>query len=112
AFFENGGTTCYVVRVAASTSAIPFAVPQTASFTLPTGDLGTQVTTLSQALGSGKNSLAVASTAGLVPGDVIAIGDVTRPVEAVVATVADAQNLSCPARWRRAWPRAPRSGCW
>jgi len=94
AFFENGGTTCYVVRVAASTSAIPFAVPQTASFTLPTGDLGTQVTTLSQALGSGKNSLAVASTAGLVPGDVIAIGDVTRPVEAVVATVADAQNLT------------------
>lgn len=94
AFFENGGTKCYVVRVAASTSTVPFAVPRTASFTLATGDDGTQVTTLSQALASGLNTLSVASTQGLAPGDVISIGETSRPVQAVVATVLDPHNLT------------------
>ena len=94
AFFENGGTTCDVVRVAASTSVAPFTVPRTASFTMPVGDLASQVTTLSQASVSGKNTLTVTSTAGLSTGAVIVIGDPTASAVSVVASVVDAQNLT------------------
>lgn len=37
AFFENGGKTCYVVRVAATTATDPLQQPATAFFTLPSG---------------------------------------------------------------------------
>jgi phage tail sheath protein FI len=94
AFFENGGTTCYVARVAASTSADPSSVPRTAWYTLPTGNLATPATTLGQAAAAGATNLTVASTAGLAPGAVLAIGDLNAPAVAVVATVVDGQNLT------------------
>ena len=94
AFFENGGRTCYVARVAGSTSADPFSVPRTATFALPTGNIATPATTLSQPAASGATKLTVVTTANLGAGTVLAIGDLAAPAMAVVATVVDGQNLT------------------
>ena len=82
AFFENGGTMCYVARVAASTSADPSSVPRTACFTLRTGNAATPATAVSQPAAAGGSELTVASTANITPGAVIAIGDRAAPAVA------------------------------
>lgn len=91
AFFENGGTTCYVVRVAASTASNPLYNPQSASFTLPLGDAATQVTTVIQSNGT---NLTLGSTAGLVQGTVIGVGPAGALQLTTVATVVNGQNLT------------------
>jgi phage tail sheath protein FI len=91
AFFENGGTTCYVVRVAGSTAGDLLSNPQAAYFTLPLGDAAAQVTTVIQS--SGVN-LTVASTLGLVAGTVIGVGLAGELQPATIASVANGQSLT------------------
>src|SRR5260370_21918837 len=76
AFFENGGTTCYVVRVASAAAGRYFDGAQTAAWSLSRGDDASQLTTLTQALKGGANevNLTVASTAGFPPGAVAGVG--------------------------------------
>jgi phage tail sheath protein FI len=97
AFFENGGTTCYVARVAASTADRSFDAPRAASCKLSTGNQAAQITTLSQPVKAGGNSsaLTVGATLGFVSGAVIGVGSsdsclTLRTVQAVV----DAQTLT------------------
>jgi uncharacterized protein len=96
AFFENGGTTCWVVRVAASSSHQAFTAPRTASFTVPMRDDAVPVTTLSQAVNQRNDppTLVVASTAGLAPGAVVGLGAAGALDLGLVATVPDAQHLT------------------
>jgi phage tail sheath protein FI len=94
AFFQNGGRKCYVVRVAASSSANRAAVPRTASFTLSAGDAGKPVTTLTQAWSRSSNELTVVSTAGFFPGAIIGVGpSATRLAAATVKNVVNDHSL-------------------
>lgn len=91
AFFENGGTTCYVARVAASSSSDPLSTPQTAYFALPKGDAATQVTTVTQSNGV---NLTLGSTQGFVAGTVIGVGLAGALQITTVASVTNGQNLT------------------
>jgi phage tail sheath protein FI len=73
AFFENGGKTCYVVRVAATTAADPLQQPATAFFTLPSGP-AVQIGTIGLVVNPFECTLALAAGAQApVAGDLIGI---------------------------------------
>jgi hypothetical protein len=72
AFFENGGTTCYVVRVAATDHADPRQRPRPAAFALPM-DKPQQVGVLTADQAPGQNELELDNAAKLSEGDLVAI---------------------------------------
>ena len=77
AFFENGGTTCHVVRVAATNHADPLQRPRVASMVIPDGSDPLRVGSLSSAVEKGKTELTVTytGTERLGDGDLVAIRD-------------------------------------
>ena len=92
AFFENGGDTCYVVRVAATTAANPADRPAKASFALPSGS-PSFVGKLGQIV-SPFQSRCQPSDLPLSPGDLTLIdgGGLTQ-LNQVVAVLRDGQIL-------------------
>ena len=73
AFFENGGTTCYVVRVAATHHSDPLKRPRAASFVLPGEGEPQEVTELAEDVVEGQTDLVVDDISGLAAGDTVAI---------------------------------------
>jgi len=74
AFFENGGTTCYVVRVAATHHADRSQRPRAASFALPGGAAAVEVARLGAAVDAGQTDVSLKDVRGpLEEGDLIAI---------------------------------------
>ncbi len=75
-FFENGGTTCYVVRAAATRSPLFFKQPATAHYTFPgmsqSGSIST-ATVLRTAAARGELSLQIERTEGFSNDDLIRI---------------------------------------
>jgi Bacteriophage tail sheath protein len=94
AFFENGGQTCYVVRVAGSGAGRLSSSARTACFSLPTGISGAQVSALAQTANEGTSAIVVASTNGFQVGMIIGLGDPDILQLGKVTTVKDAQTLS------------------
>jgi hypothetical protein len=77
AFFENGGTTCYVVRVAATNHTDPLQRPRTATFALPT-DKPIKVASLGADQFAGQDELILDDATGLQEGDLVAVvGDLS-----------------------------------
>lgn len=72
-FFENGGTTCYVVRVAATHHSNPQERPRAASVTLPGDVAPIEVTQLASDVGAGQTDLILDNARGLREGDLVAI---------------------------------------
>lgn len=72
AFFENGGTTCYVVRVASTTDPDLLSRPRVASLAVPDGSPAVRVATLASASAKGANVLNLGDKSKLVEGDLIA----------------------------------------
>jgi len=77
AFFENGGTTCHVVRVAATNHSDPLSRPRVASMVIPNGEEPMRVGSLSSDVDKGKTDLTVTytGTERLGDGDLVAIRD-------------------------------------
>ena len=77
AFFENGGTTCRVVRVAATNHLDPLSRPRVASMVIPDGSPPSRVGSLSTGVDQGQTNLTLNYTGSetLVNGDLIAIVD-------------------------------------
>ena len=73
AFFENGGSTCYVVRVAATHHAGPLQRPRAASFALPGAVAPQQVATLASAIPGGQREATLSAAGGIQADDLIAI---------------------------------------
>jgi hypothetical protein len=71
AFFENGGTTCFVVRAAASAAANPADRPRAARYTVPASVAATTAIAADAARGSA--TLTLASPSGIGAGDLVAI---------------------------------------
>jgi Bacteriophage tail sheath protein len=77
AFFDNGGTTCHVVRVAATNHSDPLSRPRVASMVVPDGSDPVRVGSLSTGVDKGQTNLTVTYTGAqpLGDGDLIAIAD-------------------------------------
>jgi Bacteriophage tail sheath protein len=77
AFFENGGTTCHVVRVAATNHPDPLSRPRVASMVIPDRANPVRVGSLSSGVGKGQTDLTLTYTGDerLDNGDLIAIED-------------------------------------
>jgi phage tail sheath protein FI len=120
AFFENGGTKCYVVRIAASSARESGAAPQVASHTPSLGDDAVSVTTLTQTvqleevtappLGNDDYNrdivardaqVSVDSTAGLSVGAVVGLGAPDEMVLATVKKLDDGQHMTLTGPWDR-----------
>ncbi len=77
AFFENGGTTCHVVRVAATNHPDPLSRPRVASMVIPDSSNPVRVGSLSSDVNKGQTDLTL-TLSGAEPlgdGDLIAIKD-------------------------------------
>lgn len=72
-FFENGGTTCYVARVAATHHSNAQQRPRLASFTLPGDRVPIDVAQLTSDVGKGQTDLVLDNTRELRDGDLVAI---------------------------------------
>jgi Bacteriophage tail sheath protein len=79
-FFENGGTTCYVVRVAATRAPDVTKQPATARFTFPGRPVGagndlsiSAVSVLSESVEAGESEVSLESTLGFAAGDLVRI---------------------------------------
>src|SRR6185503_2677038 len=77
AFFENGGTTCHVVRVAATNHLDPLSRPRVASMVIPDESDPVRVGSLSSAVEKGQTDITVTytGTERLGDGNLIAIRD-------------------------------------
>lgn len=75
AFFETGGTTCYVARVAATGAADPFARPRAASYALPDDSPPVEVARVQTLATRGQTDISVTTTAGIAENDLLVIYD-------------------------------------
>ena len=77
AFFENGGTTCHVVRVAATNHPDPLSRPRVASMVIPDGTDPVRVGLLSSDVDKGQTNATITygGDTRLVDGDLVAIED-------------------------------------
>jgi phage tail sheath protein FI len=101
AFFENGGKTCYVVRVASSAA-------RPAAFSMARGDFAAQVTTLTQPVKGSPDatSLTVDSTAEIVPGAVVGVGATATDLSVrAVQAIVDAHTLTLAGPIDEDWPK-------
>ncbi len=73
AFFENGGTTCYVVRVAATDHPDPLSRPRAASMVIPDGSDPVRVAVLVSDVAEGQTNVVLDDASKLNDGDLIAI---------------------------------------
>src|SRR5262249_42463436 len=73
AFFENGGTTCYVVRVAATNDPDLPSRPRVASTVIPDGSDPQLVAVLTGRVSKGETDLVLSDASKLGDGDLIAI---------------------------------------
>lgn len=94
AFFANGGTTCYVTRIAATRHPDPWQRPRAASYALPAGDGPAQpVGQLAATAAIGAFEIELDTTAGVEHGDLIAISGAGLSLHAMVEAVLDPQRL-------------------
>ncbi len=99
-FFENGGTTCYVVRVAATRHPDLSKRPATASYTFPGRLAGhgndtyiSAVSLLSQAVGAGEIKVPLESVTGFAAGDLVRISGKGIEEFVLVESMMDASVL-------------------
>lgn len=90
AFFDNGGTTCYVVRVAATHHSDWSQQPRVASFVLPGTAAAVQVAHLTKAVAAGQTDLVLNDARALSEGDLVAVeGDGVTEFAMIVARLDD-----------------------
>ncbi len=75
AFFENGGTTCYVVRIAATNHPDSLLRPRIASMVLPDGSAPVLVAQLASDLARGETDLLLDDASKLGEGNLVAVAD-------------------------------------
>jgi uncharacterized protein len=88
AFFENGGTKCYVVRVAASAAADPLARPRVAAFTLPAATTAVAATVLAAAAGDGAATIELTAPGLIAAGDILGLDSGGAAEVVVVESIA------------------------
>jgi hypothetical protein len=93
-FFANGGTTCYVARVAAGPGAPELDRPREARFTLPQAPESAQVTALEAPSAKGGLEITVGWSRLFKAGDLIAIGEPGAVEYAAVDQVLDATRIA------------------
>ena len=95
AFFQNGGTTCFVARIAATQHAEPSQRPATAFLSLPSGELPRGVAHLTANLEP--NSVSVTTTLNIVVGDLLIFnGEGTTDFVMVEAVTGNKLHLARP----------------
>jgi hypothetical protein len=93
AFFETGGDTCYVVRVAATTASDPATHPATAQFPLPSGTVS-DAGVLKTAVDGYTLDYTAAAGVQLSPGNLIGItGTGLMQIDSIVAIGADGKPV-------------------
>ncbi len=75
AFFDNGGTTCYVVRIAATKDDDLLARPRIARMVMPDGSDPVAVGVLTAGVEKGETDLMINDTGKLTDGDLVAVAD-------------------------------------
>lgn len=107
AFFENGGTTCHVVRVAATNHPDPLSRPRVASMVIPDRSNPLRVGSLSSEVDEGETELTVTYTGAerLGDGDLIAIAAQDQSLKEFAMIIAASDNtITLGVRTSTGWP--------
>jgi hypothetical protein len=92
AFFENGGTTCYVVRIAATNHPDSLLRPRIASMVIPDGSAPRLVAKLASPISKGATELVLDNASKLGEGHLVAVADADKGVSEFAMVIAVHEN--------------------